>query len=130
MALSKVVRRMKFSIMGTLPGLNEIIGAARSHWAASSKQKRAATDLCRFWVNAARLTPVSRPVKIHFDWYEPTRRRDPDNLRAGSKFLLDSLVEAGILPNDSRKWIVALSDTFHEADKANPRIEVTIEEAA
>lgn len=121
---------MKFSIMGTLPGLNELTNAARSHWAAGHKQKREATDLCRFWVNAARLKPIERPVKIHFDWFEPNMRRDPDNVRVGSKYVLDSLVEAEILPNDSRKWIVGLSDTFHEADKLNPRIEITIEEAA
>lgn len=117
-----------FTIMGTLPGLNEMTNKARSHWAAGHTQKRKATDLCRFWVNAARLKPITKPVAVNFDWYEPNLRRDPDNIRCGAKYVLDALVEASILPQDSRRWIKGLSDTFPPPDASRPRIEVRIEE--
>lgn len=102
---------------------------ARSHWAAGHTQKRKATDLCRFWVNAAKLLPIKSPVTVHFDWFEPNLRRDPDNIRCGAKYVLDSLVEASVLPKDSRKWISGLSDRFMPPDASRPRIEVTIKEA-
>lgn len=117
---------MKFTIMGTLPGLNEMTNAARTHWAAGHTQKRKATDLCRFWVNLAKMRPFSGPVKVHFDWYEPNMKRDPDNIRAGAKYIMDSLVEAQILPNDSQKWVKGLSDRFCVPDALKPRIEVEI----
>jgi len=81
-----------------------------------------------FWINAHKLLPVTSPVKVHFDWYEPNMKRDPDNIRAGAKFILDALVEASILPKDSRKWVKGLSDAFPDPDAQNPRVEVQIEE--
>lgn len=117
---------MTFTIMGTLPGLNEISNASRTNWYMGHKQKREATDLCRFWVNAAKLKPITTPIKVHFEWFEKDLRRDPDNVRCGAKYILDALVEAAILPRDSRKWVKGLSDGYPDPDKQKPRIEVTI----
>lgn len=106
-----------------------MINAARSHWSKGQDEKRKMTDQCRFWINAARLKPITRPVTIHFDWYEPNLRRDPDNIRAGSKYILDAMQEASILPQDSRKWIKGLSDSYPPSDALKPRVEVSIEDA-
>lgn len=119
---------MKFTIMGRLASLNDIIGRTNhSRWAGATLKKKQ-TELCRFWINAARLPKVTKPIYVHFDWHEPNKRRDPDNTRTGAKFILDALVEAQILPTDGRKWVKGLSDTFPEPDALNPRVEVTITE--
>lgn len=119
---------MKFIISGRLPGLNEVIGASRYNRFAGAKQKREATDLCRFHIIAQNVQKISAPVMVHFTWYERDRRRDCDNVATGAKFILDALVEQKILPNDNRKWVRGISHLFPEPDPLKPRIEVTVTE--
>jgi Holliday junction resolvase RusA-like endonuclease len=47
---------------------------------------------------------------------------------AAQKFILDGLVRAGIIKDDSQKYINSITHRF-EVDKRNPRVEVTLEEA-
>ena len=68
---------------------------------------------------------MQQPVVVEFDWFSRDRRRDPDNLRIGSKFVLDGFVEAGVLPDDSQRWIVGFQDRFH-VDKDLPRVVVRL----
>ena len=65
------------------------------------------------------------PVEVKFLWVEKDRRRDKDNIRAGAKFVLDSLVLAEIIPNDNWKWVVNLFDEYM-VDSAKPGVHVTI----
>src|SRR3990167_9922580 len=54
--------------------------------------------------NARHIKPFTRPVKILIDLcFMKKRRRDNDNY--GGKWLLDAIVKAGILPDDSNLWI-------------------------
>ena len=54
-------------------------------------------------------------------------RRDPDGLRGFvAKYILDGLVTAEIIPDDSAKHIVGFTDTF-VLDRDNPGIEITLE---
>ena len=46
---------------------------------------------------------------------------------AGQKFILDGLVAAGTIPNDSQKYIKRIQHEF-DVDKQNPRVEVVIED--
>ncbi len=68
-------------------------------------------------------------MRMIFRWYEEDKRRDIDNIAFAKKFILDALVKTGILPDDSRKWLLSFVDDFPEPDRSNPRIEVEIEEA-
>lgn len=117
----------RFTIPGRLPGLNEIVGAARYNRFAAASQKKKATELCAQHVIASRIPAFKGPVALTIDWIEPNNRRDIDNVAAGAKFILDALVSSGRLPNDSRKWVKALTHTFPPADKMNPRVEVALE---
>ena len=112
----------KLVIQGTLPSLNDYTRACRAHRMAGATMKEKAEELV-----SLSIPRVSLPgrVRIHCDWYEPTARRDPDNVRFGIKFISDALVRAGVIENDSQRFIAGLSDGFY-TDKANPRIEVTI----
>lgn len=60
-------------------------------------------------------------------WFEQNARRDLDNVRTGMKFVLDGLQKAGVIPNDSQKYVLDLDDGFGR-DKCNPHILVQIYE--
>lgn len=116
----------RFVIKGRLPGLNEIIDAARDHWSKSATLKKEATELCQWAIKAASVPHIEKPVVIRFVWVEKDERRDVDNVAAGAKFVLDGLVASGRLPNDSRQWVRGISHEFPAPDKKNPRIEVEV----
>ena len=115
---------MKLEIPGRLPGLNEIIAAAKSHYAKYSTEKKEYTEEVAWLAKQARL-PKFEKVYLVITWFEPDRRRDPDNIMAGQKFILDGMVAAGTIPNDSQKHIKGIVHRFR-VDKRNPRVEVEI----
>jgi len=115
---------MKFEIPGRLPGLNEIIAAAKSHYAKYSTEKKEYTEEVAWLAKQARL-PKFEKAYLVITWYEPDHRRDPDNIMAGQKFILDGLVQAGVLPNDSQKYVRGIVHRF-KVDRKNPRVEVEI----
>ena len=116
-----------FTIHGSLPRLNDTIAATKRHWSLYSKEKAKWTSLVAWEAKAARLKPVAHPVEINFLWYLKDRRSDPDNCRYACKHVLDGLVAASIIPDDSLRWVVGFSDQF-AVDRANPRVKVTITE--
>jgi Holliday junction resolvase RusA-like endonuclease len=118
----------KLTILGELPDLNTIIAASKQHWAKYHAFKKRYTDYVAL-VAKMQLQPITEsPVSISFDWYCKDKRKDKDNLSAGKKFILDGLIEAGILEGDGWKQISELHDTFR-VDSQNPRIEITIQES-
>lgn len=45
------------------------------------------------------------PIEINFLYLEPNRKRDPDNIISAKKFILDGMVNAGMIPNDTQRFI-------------------------
>ena len=115
---------MKLEIPGRLPGLNEIIAAAKSHYAKYSTEKKEYTEEVAWLAKKAKLPRYEKSYLV-ITWYEPNSRRDPDNVMAGQKFILDGLVQAGVIPDDSQKYILGIYHRFM-VDRKNPRIEVEI----
>jgi Holliday junction resolvase RusA-like endonuclease len=115
-------------ILGAFPGLNNIVNAAKQHWSAYSKEKKERTTSVAIMARAAGIKPIKSRCVVRCLWYEKDRRRDPDNIRVGIKYILDGLVQAGALPDDSQKHIAGLEDRFY-VDKERPRVEVEIIEA-
>ena len=115
-----------FLYPGRLPGMNEIIAASKAHRMAYSTEKKRLTDEICLLAMVAKLKPVTGAVIIRMHWHEPNGRRDVDNVTAGQKFILDGLVAAKVLPDDSRKWVRGLEHRFPEPDKDHPRIVVEI----
>lgn len=110
---------------GRLPGLNEIIDAAKQ---GKGKYQPYAIMKDRYtseigWL--AKNLPAYERVNITITWYEPNRRRDPDNITGGQKFILDGLVRGGVIPDDSQKYIAGIIHRFR-VDKRKPRVEVEI----
>ena len=114
------------TIPGRLPGLNDIIDAARRSRYESAAMKKENTEMVAWIAKAARLPHMER-IDVAFHWYEPDKRRDKDNISGGQKFILDGLVKAGIIQNDGWKQIGDILH-FFAVDKANPRVEIEITE--
>ena len=114
------------TIPGRLPGLNDIIDAARRSRYESAAMKKENTDMVAWIAKAARLPRMER-VDLVITWHEPNRKRDKDNIMAGQKFIWDGLVEARVLPNDGWNQIGNITHRFG-VDKVNPRVEVEITE--
>ena len=118
-----------FFISGVLPGLNELIAAAkkrRGNWSAYADMKESYGSYIATLIKKAKLKPMPRAF-IQFEWCEKNMKRDPDNVAAGKKFILDQLVSSKILPGDGWEHITGFSERFL-VDKANPGVNVTLVE--
>lgn len=113
---------IRFQIPGSLPTMNEVIAVSKIRYGKYADMKRKYTELVK---NCAKGLPAIESANFHITWYAKDKRKDPDNIASGIKFLLDGLVEGGILPNDGWKEVKSISHSF-QIDKANPRIEVEI----
>ena len=114
-------------IPGRLPGLNEIIASARSHKMKSAQEKKTYTERVA-WFAKAELKPIQGKCDILFIWVEKNRRRDPDNITAGQKFVLDGLVQAGIIPNDGWKQIRTILHSFLVDQDEGVKVIIQVEE--
>lgn len=118
-------KTVSFVIEGRLPSMNDFIGAMNANRWKGAKLKKDETRRCA--LAASVLKPINSPVSLSIAWIERDCRRDIDNVSSGGiKVLMDGLVTAGILKDDSRRWVRSILHTFPEPDKANPRVEVTI----
>ena len=117
---------MKFIIYGRLSSLNEYIRACRSNVYQANELKKDNEIRVIQGARAMKLSKVYKyPIKLKIAFYEPDRRRDVDNVSFAVKFILDGLVKARILQNDSQKYVSEI-ESIVEVDKKNPRIEVEI----
>ena len=120
---------MKLTIPGTLPGLNDYIGAldkSRHAGAALKKTAQRKVEICAR--TQLRKFRPNGPVWMKYIWYERIRRRDPYNTSSfGRKVIQDALVKARILENDGWAQIEGFSDEFR-VDAKHPRIEIEITE--
>jgi len=111
----------KLWIRYPLPGLNDIIGSARTHWAKSAKEKKVHTD--RVIWTAKSLNPIKQADFI-FTWIEKNRKRDPDNITAGQKFIFDGLIGAGVLENDGWSQVKSITHRFEVGQPAGVMVEM------
>lgn len=111
-------------IPGRLPGWNELNTGI---WRNDRKVKNEAMELVGWEVIRQKIKPVGR-ASIKITCYEPNKRRDPSNVRAGAeKVILDQLQNSGIIRNDNWQW---LHDTppAVQLDREKPRTIVEVEE--
>lgn len=102
--------------------------ARGSCYAAAGRKKQLQSELAQWFRVKAWGKHVTTRSLVQVDFYEPNRKRDPDNVMGGGlKILMDALVEAGVIPDDSPKY-VHLSAEVHVAEKLeSQRIEVLID---
>lgn len=120
--------RQRFEVPGKLPSLNDYVGACRANPYKGAKAKKDAQEAVAWAIRAARLKPMRPPVTVSFTWVEPDMRRDKDNISSAKKYVLDALVETGVIPDDNWKCIAGNLPDSYKVNKANPRVIVELEE--
>ena len=110
-------------IPGPLPGMNEMLFARAAGRTTGRKRRDRYQRMKHQWTKTVAelarcesLPAMTARAWISFAWVEKDRRRDPDNVAAARKFVLDGLVKAGVLANDGQKQISGFLDTFHLAE--------------
>ncbi|MBM4548713.1 hypothetical protein GS445_02995 [Rhodococcus hoagii] len=100
------------------------------HWAKKvAAKKRIDWQILRASREAGILVTIPR-VKVTITQHAPDgRRRDADGLSAFRKDVLDALVAQRILPDDNHKHVVDGGNHI-AIDRANPRMEILLEEVA
>ncbi len=113
-------------VPGVFPSANEAIAAAKGMGGRGylyAKLKKTWTEKVR--VVAKGMVPFTSPVHIDWVWQCASRRMDPDNITFAKKYVLDGIVEAGVLVDDSWAHITSWTERW-EVCKENPGVRVTL----
>lgn len=100
------------------------------HHTSSNAAKHAYKRIVWDQLDAMDTYPIPTPCKVTVTLYAPDKRdRDLGNFGAiAQKFVDDAVVEYGLLPDDSVKYIKECSYLWGGVDTANPRFEVKYEQ--
>ena len=116
----------KVTIPYKFPSLNNYTLACRGNRYSGAKMKK---DVQKSIANCLKKLPeFKHPIRIDFLWEEANMRRDPDNCCFAKKFILDSLVTLGKIPNDNMKYIKGFSDSFAISKNKEYKVTLTITE--
>lgn len=118
--MTKMASEQNFFIDERLPGLNEIIAFSNVDRHAWNKKKKEVEESIGWCIKKNKISPSETAVDLHFKWIEGNRKRDPDNIVAAKKFILDALVDCGVLPNDGWRHVKSFIDEWEVADKEEP----------
>lgn len=113
----------QFTIPGKLPSMNDIIDGSKTIVSSNSarktrvyqytRDKKFFTSKLASLIMLCRIKPVNR-AHVSLEIHERTLKRDPDNVSSGAfKFILDALVAAGVLIDDSPLYVKRLSVEFY-----------------
>lgn len=112
---------MKYTIDGIPPSNNKFKGRQNYHEYRELKKQWEAIVYYRCRPKPPQ--PLTN-VYVKITYYFPTRhRRDPDNYNG--VFILDGLVKAGILKDDSFECITLLLDGKYDKNNSRTEIEIT-----
>ena len=118
--------KAKITINAKLPGLNDYILDCRRNAYSGAQTKRIAQELCMWCAKQQCKVKFKQPVRIHYVFFEPDRRRDKSNVAAFAvKIIEDALVKLQIIRDDGWKYIENYTQSF-KIDKEHPHIEVYI----
>lgn len=102
--------KYKVEIPLKLPSLNEYINECRKNRYAGATMKKDVENEIALYIN--KLPKFERAIRINFEWIESNKKRDFDNICFAKKFILDTLVKAGKLKDDNRRYVVGFVDNF------------------
>lgn len=120
-----------------MPNLNDFIKAERVSFRTQTgkfmtkgavMKKEWQTYVSMYIRKDLRGIKIDKPVIIHYRYFEPDKKRDYGNIHAFcQKVAEDALQECGTIINDNQKYVRGFTADF-DIDKANPRIEIELEE--
>lgn len=112
------------SVPYSFPSQNEALRMAGQTYGKGRFRKDAFNDYKKSMQSKIRVQIVLSGLKpmaaawFFFDYHEPTRLRDKDNIcSVVKKLVLDALVESGIFPNDGWKEVVGWGEHFKKTDE-------------
>lgn len=109
--------------------MNEYINACRYNRYKGAQFKRDVEEVIGLAIIEAKakkqIHPTDKPCTVRFEWHERTYKRDCDNIASAKKYILDSLQEQGIIPNDNQKYIKGFTDVFIKDSKDYVIVELT-----
>jgi len=114
-----------FTIMGKLPTLNDYTNSNRTHWGAGAAMKANATRAAAIACKGIEI-PDDKQLMLHYEWHVSTKH-DLDNISFGQKFVQDGLKMAGVIKDDSPKYIVGFTHKFVRVDKGKDKVIINIE---
>ena len=115
----------KLVIPGQFPTMNKIINTAKTHWTKYRKMKESEDEkVC--WYATQQKIPLFEKAKLKITYIRKNSRTDPDNVVVAKKFILDGLVQAGVLIDDTCKHIKGFEESW-EVDKEKPRTIIEFE---
>ena len=110
-----------------MPSLNDVISENRANRYKGAKLKKDTESLIIAELKKQKVQPITEyPVEVFIRWVEPNRKRDVDNIQSSKKFILDAMVKAGVLVNDSQRYVEQIHDIVEVGDLA--MVEVYVEE--
>jgi hypothetical protein len=104
------------------PRLNEQIRDARTHWSKSAKVKEEETDDIAKGLIGLHQFPGK--VWIDFLWMVRNFGSDQDNIEASRKYIMDGMVLAGMIKDDSLMWIHP--PTIHDYIRGDNTVRVRV----
>lgn len=111
---------------GRLPSLNEYISKLNGNRYMANCFKQAVERELGWSIKEAKMKPIDKPCIVYVVYHEPDRRRDVDNIYSANKFILDALRKAGIIKNDSQKYVKDVIDTY--ITDGQSQVDIIIEE--
>lgn len=113
------------------PCLNEQINMARNNRYGSAKEKEKWTsDIAKLCLEQTHHRFPGR-VWMQFIYYLKNSRRDPDNVSASRKYILDGMVQAEIIINDNLQIIqspIVESFVVSEPGKSEDKLKILTDE--
>jgi Holliday junction resolvase RusA-like endonuclease len=106
------------------PSLNDYINTERRNRYAGAAMKKEWTKLVASYALLKKIKPFKKPISIHFTYFEPNARRDPDNIMFAKKFILDGLKEAGVIQNDNQQWLWEFRENWLALPSKNSKIKI------
>ena len=105
----------RFTIDEQLPSLNDYINTLKSPKGqrVGAGFKKRIDDLCISYILPHKwqlLKITSKPILLHFQWHEKSKRRDLDNVYSAKKYILDAMQKCGVIDNDNYAHIKGLYD--------------------
>ena len=92
----------------------------RRHWAAHSQIVRDVRTVASWRARQARIGRHDR-IRIELHYLPKTRRtRDEDNLVATLKPLVDGLRDAGVVPDDTKRYVERVWPVIHDPAPGRP----------
>lgn len=126
--MQQLYKIAEFVIPGRLGSLNEYINKCRSNpFLSNNYKKQQQSIVAKALQDIQPISDSCYPIHIRYRYYESNKKRDLDNVSSWChKVAQDTLVNTGIIKNDTMTEISGFSDEFPGIDKDNPRIEVSI----